>query len=291
MKKITLGGIKRAVRFLRESRAIYTLILIALIFNMSIIASVAWLTINRRTDVDEMGMGLAVDDTTATYEAFMYDLKTGKGTNLDSNGNPLDITNLDLNQYDTIFRAQNRYTPALARITIIMNESMKEYESGTIIITISREELDGDAGSSLTAYSSSTVRFTGFIMSDQSDLNITDPDKLYSHVCSRERFEDIEDYRGNDYRNSQTFVTVIGEGAEHTHGKHTSIQVLVDYEASDWYTDKNGDRALNVYLMITYDVQLIECFLDENQGGGISVNGTSFFFDNDMTEIKVTYTK
>lgn len=295
MKKLALGGIKRALRFMRESHALHTLVAIVLILNMLVAASVAWFTLNRKTDVDEMGMALAVDDTTAVYEAFMYNLNTGKGTNLDADGNLLNVTNLDLNQYDTIFRAQNRYTPALARITLIGNDSMPK--SGTVIITIDREELNALAGegegegASLTAYSSSTIRFTGFIMSDKSDIGITDPDKLYSHICTQDRFDEIELYRGNDYDNSQTFVTVIGEGAGHTHAKYTTIQIFVDYTADDWYKDKDGNDALNVYLYITYDVQLIECYLDEHQGGGISLDDNSVFFENDMTEIRVSYTK
>ena len=124
MKKLALGGIKRAVRFMRESHALHTLVAIVLILNMLVAASVAWFTLNRKTDVDEMGMALAVDDTTAVYKAYMFNINTGKGTALGADDKPLDVTNLDLNQYDTIFRAQNRFTPALAKITLTRNASV-----------------------------------------------------------------------------------------------------------------------------------------------------------------------
>ena len=306
MKKLALGGIKRALRFMRESHALHTLVAIVLILNMLVAASVAWFTLNRQTDVDEMGMALAVDDTTAVYRAYMFNINTGKGTALDADKNPLDVTNLDLNQYDTIFRAQNRFTPALAKITLTRNTSMPE--SGTVIITINREELAAQAGEgeSLTAFSSSTIRFTGFTVPDHSDLtilnnkNLTDEekaDKLYTSLCTQERFDEIELYRGNDYDHSQTFVTVEypenGDGTTHTHNKFTSIQVYVEYDEDDWYVDENDNGAtkLNVYLYISYDVQLIECYIDEHKGGNISLNQNSFFFENDMTEIKISYEK
>ena len=289
MKKITMDDVKKAVGFLHESHTLHILVLAVFILNTLIAASFAWLTINRRTGANEVGMGLAVDDTSAVYESFVYNLETGLGTNRDASGNLLDITNLDLNPYDTIFRAQNRYTPALIRITLASKESMPE--EGTVIITIKRQELSELAGDSLTAYSSSTIRFTGFIMSDKSDVDITDPDALYSLICTKELFDEIEGYKGNDYENSQTFVTVNGEGADHTHDKYTSIQVFVDYDADDWYTDDSGHRMLNVYLYISYDVQLVKCYLDENKGGDISLEDTTFFFENDLTEIRVSYTE
>ena len=304
MKKLALGGIKRAVRFMRESHALHTLVAIVLILNMLVAASVAWFTLNRKTDVDEMGMALAVDDTMAVYKAYMFNISTGKGTALGADNKPLDVTNLDLNQYDTIFRAQNRLTRALAQITLTRHPAMPG--SGTGIITIDREELSAQAGEgeSLTAYSSSTIRFTGFTVPDHSDLtilndaNLTDEekaDKLYTSLCTQELFDEIELYRGNNYDNSQTFVTVEypenGDGTTHTHNKYTSIQVFVKYDKDDWYTDANDNNAqkLNVYLYISYDVQLIECYIDEHKGGSISLNQNSFFFENDMTEIRVSY--
>ena len=290
MKKLVLDEVKKALRFLRDNHALHTLVLILLIFNTLIAASVAWLTISRRTEAADMGMGLAVDDTTAVYEAFMYDLKNGAGTNLGADGKPLDITNLDLNPYDTIFQTQNKYTPALAKIKLVRNESMPK--NGTVIITINRKDMSGIAGQSLTDYSSSTLRFTGFIIEDKRDVDITDPAELYSSICTDDLFREIEvEYKGKELTNSKTFVTVIGSGEGHTHDKYDSIQIFVDYENANWYTDEDGNETLNVYLYISYDVQLINCFLNENQGGGISLGDTTFFFKNDLMDIRISYTE
>lgn len=290
MLKRLFVRVKRAAQLMVQGRALYTFILMMLALNMLIVTSLSWFTMNKRTDSENMGMSLAVDDTTAVYKAFMYDMKLGKGVDTNPEGGVLDITNLDLNQYDTIFRAQNRYTPAFARITLIRSESMPK--SGTVTITIDRQDRDTGSGETgLTSFSSSTLRFTGFVIGDKSDLDITNPDKLYSHISTQERFEEVESYKGNDYDHSQTFVTVVGEGEGHTHEKYTTIDVYVDYTEDNWYINEDGNEALNIYLYITYDVQLIECYMDEHQGGEITLEDNTFFFDNDLTEIRISYAK
>lgn len=294
MKNAKLGKVKDFFDNLKKNRVLFTAMAVVVAFSMLVVTSFAWLTLNRKTDVGDMGMGLAVDDTAVVYEAYMYDLKTNKGTNIGPDGKTLDITNIDLNQYDTIFKAQNKYTPVVARIKIVRNESMPL--AGKVYITINRDNKDAE-GDSLTAYTSSIVRFTSFIMSDKSDLNttdgisvpITEPDTLYSLISTKERYDTIEAYKGNEYPNSKTFVTVIGEGAGHTHGKTTTLTIETEYTNSDWYINTEGYQTLNVYLYITYDVQLVECYMDEKAGGSLSLDDNSVFFDNDMKKVSVSY--
>lgn len=293
MAKIFKGGLMRAIRFLKRSKALTPLIISVVALNLCIVASVAWFTINRRTDADEMGMALAVDDTTAVYKAYRFDMETMKGTDKEAkteeNPNPgeLNITNIDLNQYDTIFRAQNKYTPAFARIEITRNSSMPE--SGTVYITIERNDLTAQA-ESLDRFSSSVVRFTALIDHTKDDIYLTDPDDLYRHINTETRFAEVEKYVG-EKPHSKTFVTVEGEGAGHTHGKTDSITLAVTYIENDWYENADGNMTLNVYLYMTYDVQLIECFMDEQTGGGISLDDNIYFFDNDLKKVSVSYEK
>ena len=98
----------------------------------------------------------------------------------------------------------------------------------------------------------------------------------------------METYVG-EKPHSKTFVTVEGEGAGHTHGKHGTIVLEVTYTADDWYENADGDMTLNVYLYMTYDVQLIECFMDEQTGGGISLDDNVYFFENDLKKVSVSY--
>ena len=292
LAKIFKGGLMRAIRFLKKSKALTPLIISVVALNLCIVASVAWFTINRRTDADEMGMALAVDDTTAVYKAYRFDMETMKGTDKEAkteeNPNPgeLNITNIDLNQYDTIFQAQNKYTPAFARIEITRNDSMPE--SGTVYITIERNDLEAQAGE-LELFSSSVVRFTAFIDHDKGDLEQEGADALY-HCINDQLFDDVKGYTGNAPAHSKTFVTVIGEGAGHTHDKVDSITLALEYKAGDWY-EKDGDDMLNVYLYMSYDVQLIECFMDEHTDGGISLDDNIYFFDNDLKKVSVSYEK
>ena len=288
MKRSILGTIKNFFDKLKKNRLLYTFFVTAVALNLLIISSFAWLTLNRKAGVGEMGMALAVDDTNAVYQAYMYDLKNGKGTNKSADGEDLNITNIDLNQYDTIFKGQNKYTPVFAKIILIRSQSMPK--SGTVHITVEREDSGIDL-QSLTAFSSSIVRFTTFIMSDKSDINITDPALLYDHISTVERFKAIELYSGNDRTDSKTFVAVHGEGAGHTHSKSNSLTVSVDYQETDWYLNSENDEALNVYLYITYDVQLVKCYMDENTGGELSLDDNSVFFENDMKKVSVSYTE
>ena len=288
MKRNILGTIKNFFDKLKKNRLLYTFFVTAVALNLLIISSFAWLTLNRKAGVGEMGMALAVDDTNAVYQAYMYDLKKGEGTNKNADGETLNITNIDLNQYDTIFKGQNKYTPVFAKIILIRSQSMPK--SGTVHITVEREDSGIDL-QSLTAFSSSIVRFTTFIMSDKSDINITDPALLYDHISTVERFKAIELYSGNDRTDSKTFVAVHGEGVGHTHSKSNSLTVSVDYQETDWYLNSENDEALNVYLYITYDVQLVKCYMDENTGGELSLDDNSVFFENDMKKVSVSYTE
>ncbi len=287
-----------------------------LVLDMLIAASVAWFAMRRDTEAAEMGMGLDIIDSSADYKAFMYDVENERGTNQHPKGGDLLVTNLDLNQYDTIFRAQNVHTPAFAQIKIKASESTDK--DGTLLITITREmptveddeeengeengeesgeeveELETETESQegkLDMYSSSVVRFTAFVdpSRDENDEEITDPDALYKHISTEKRFEDVEDYKGNERDDSKTFVLVIGEGEGHTHDKVDSITLAVPYTSSDWYPDSDGNDILIAYLYITYDVQLIECFMSENTSGGISLDDNIYYFHNDMKRITISY--
>lgn len=285
------ASLQKAFRFLRESRATATLVMLILILNILISASVAWFTINRQTDADDMGMALSVDDTSALYKAYMYDLETEKGTNKAPDGSELTIGNLVLNQYDTIFKAQNRYTPAFARIEITRISSMPK--SGNVTLTVARDATIG-ADDAMSAYSSSITRFTAFIIEDKGDNDpelLADPAAFYDYISPRTRFNEIENLSGA-HDHSKTFVNVVGEGDDHTHEKLDKITLSIPYTADNWYRDASGNDMMNVYLYITYDVQLIECYMDkqETASGGISLDDNGVVFGNDFKKVTVGYT-
>ena len=327
MMKLAKGGIRRLIAFLKDSKALSTLIATILILNMIIVASVAWFTLNRQTNANQMGMELAIDDTTAVYKAYMYNLDLGAGTDLvyGEDGNPekdknnenvyLDITNLDLNQYDTIFRAQNKYTPAIAKIEITGNNSMPK--NGTVHITINGPEPKTTHSSiEQDKLVSSILRFTALIFpADQTtevevgdetvETNICklDAKHLYDFISLDKRLTDsngnavsqfdvVEKMVGNEDKSSQTFVTIEAiEGAEngaHNHVKSDSITVSIDYDESMWHEEDNK-YILCVYLYITYDANLIKCFMETAENGSVSLDDDSVKFENDLEKISVSY--
>ena len=283
------SGFLQVIRALKANGALTPIILAILIFNMLIAASVAWFTLNRQTSAGEMGMALAVDDTKATYKVYMFDLHNMVGTNTHAaDGSELTISNLDFNQYDTIFHMQNKYTPAIAKIQLTRVSTMPE--NGIVTLNLTRNDLEEEDGK-LSMFSSSVIRFTAMIDSTKGDVELTDPDKIFRYINTDTRFDTVSGYVGNNYDNSKTFVTVIGEGEGHTHGKTDEITLAIPYTASDWHTDSTGANVLNVYLYMTYDVQLIECFMEENTGGGISLEDNIYLFKNDMNMITISYKK
>lgn len=298
MKRMFFGKFKDGFNRFKKNRVLYTIITTVLAFNLLIVASFAWLTLNRKTAVDEMGMALAVDDTTAVYEAYMYDLEKGTGTDLNAEGERLNITNIDLNQYDTIFKGQNKYTPVFAKIVLTRIKDMPK--SGKVYITVDRQEdaSSADEGA-LTDFTSSIVRFTGFIISDKADLEVGKnlpaeqyPALLYDFISTKERFDSIEALTGH-HSHSKTFVTTVPGATEdeHTHTKSTSLTIEVEYSEADWYTNADGNDSMHVYLYISYDPTLVDCYMDEHGGNDISLESDLIFFNNDMKEIRVGYYK
>ena len=318
MKRNILGTIKNFFDNLKKNRLLYTIFVTAVAFNLVIISSFAWLTLNRKTGVGQMGMSLDVDNTSAVYEAYMYDLETGQGSNLhkeivvDENGNttvktePLTITNIDLNQYDTIFKGQNKTTPVFAKIKITKSQSMPD--EGNVYITIERKIQNEAQKSSedkglLTDYTSSIVRFTGFIIHDKTDLTKTTAKELYEFINSsivdvekdQTRYEMVAEYQG-ELDHSKTFVTREAVEDEtnkdaHVHRKTDSVTIKVAYTQDDWYKDNEGNMLMNVYLYITYDPTLVDCYMDDHGGGSLSLDHNFIFFENDMTKVTVSYDK
>ena len=272
-----------------KGKVSYHAFLLVLIFHLIVTSSVAWLVHNRRVAANEMGMALAVDDTSAVYEAYMYDVNTGKGINRFSDGTEVNVTNLDLNQYDTLFRAKNQYTPAFAKICITRNESMPK--NGALHLTI--ERLPDDKLKEGKNYTSRIARFTALIISSQEDLSIADADTLYHYINNLDRYKEITAYEGNGYAHSKTFITPIGQGKTHEeHEKADSITISVKYTEEDWYDDDQGreDALLNVYFYISYDEALIDCYIKENlDDTTISYIETGIQFENDLQKIKVSY--
>lgn len=289
MRKTLAKAFKKNIAFSRHSKVLYTLFLLVLIFSLTITSSIAWLTSNRKTDSNELGMGLEVDDTSAVYKAYMYNHETESGTDKlpgSETGEELNISNLSLNQYDTIFSVKNKYTPAFAQIHITSKESMPR--SGTVHLTISRTSAE-TTSDALSLVASNIIRFTAFIDSSGNDAQITDANELYNYINTDDRFAEADIYTGN-VRDSKTFVTLSGNVGNRTYTTAETVTLSVDYSATDWHIDSYGKDALNVYLYITYDKELVTCYREENEDYSLSLKDMNIVFANDLDRINVSYT-
>lgn len=278
-------------------RLVLSLIAVVVTFCMLVASSVAWLTAKRDLSAEKIDMGLAIDDTSAVYKVYMCDLDTQQGIDRikiseDSDEyEEITLYNLEMNQYDTIFKVQNKYTPAFAQINITRVSSMPE--SGTVYLTIDRDinisgmTDDGDLAPNV----SSVMRFTALIDSSQEDLTKTNANDLYFHINTESFFEEVKNYEG-DKPHSKTFATHGSDKSQegHAHTKADSITIAVEYKESDWYT-KDGHQTLNVYLYITYDVSQLQCFLQERSGDKISLEDTDYEMANDLKKVTVSYEK
>lgn len=292
MKKWLSEKIENIAQLLKSGRVLTSFILVLITLFMTVASSLAWITSNRILGSNDMGMGLAVDDTSAIYKVYMYDLEKRVGSDqIKINGEyqDLNLYNLHMNQYDTIFKVQNRFTPAFAQIQITKNKSMPD--SGTVYITIDRDSkiVGLEEGGRLAELISSVLRFTAIIDNTKGDLNQTNANDMYNYINPESRFDEIKKYEGSK-THSKTFITSHGTGEGHGHTKVDSITIAVDYSDKDWNENGDGTETLNVYLYISYDVQQLECFLTAHSDG-LSLDDPAYNFANDLKKVTVSYEK
>ena len=246
-------------------------------------ASVAWIVFNKQADSEGMDMSLVVDDTTASYLVYMYDTKLEKGVT-EINGVPIDITSIDFNQYDTIFKSRNKYTPVFAKIEIVRVNSMPR--SGTVTATVKRSNIS--SSTEFSEHASSVMRFTGLI----STLNDSDPAKLYTNIEAL-LYNEVAAY-GLNYSapDSKTFTTAtLGQNGEYTYSKEEEITLTLTYKESDWLINGDGNEFLNFYLYMTYDGGLVNRYQTDNNMTSIVLEESVVEFANDFSEISVSYQK
>ena len=106
------------------------------------------------------------------------------------------------------------------------------------------------------------------------------------------QFDVVEKMVGNEDKSSQTFVTIEAiegaENGEHNHVKSDSITISIDYDESMWHEEDNKN-ILYIYLYITYDANLINCFMETLENGSVSLDDDSVKFENDLEKISVSY--
>ena len=256
---------------------------------MLIVSSLAWLTTNRWLTSEDMNMGLHIDNTSAVYKVYMFDLDKMTGIEENKNGEALTITNVEMNPYDTIFVVKNQYSPVFAQIRLTRNSNGSSMPlNGKVHITIHRDSSINpfDKDGKLSKHISSVLRFTAIIDNTKADWGMTTAKALYNHINSS--YASIEAYKGQRPE-SKTFITAHGEGDDHSHTKDDTITISLTYTENDWYPDDQGSQHLNLYLYMSYDKQLVDCFMKQHANSELSLNNSLYNFANDLKYVSVSY--
>ena len=242
-----------------------------------------------RSTSEDMNMGLHIDDTSAVYKVYKFDLDKMTGIEENKNGEALTITNVEMNPYDTIFVVKNQYSPVFAQIRLTRNSNGSSMPlKGKVHITIHRDSSINpfDKDGKLSERISSVLRFTAIIDNTKADWEMTDAKALYNHINSS--YASIEAYKGQRPE-SKNFITADGEGDDHSHTKNDTITISLTYTENDWYPDGQGSQHLNLYLYMSYDKQLVDCFMKQHANSELSLNNSLYNFANDLKYVSVSY--
>ncbi len=244
--------------------------------------SFGWFSSNKSVSGAGMGVGVRRESIDVEFEYFRYDMNGQRYVSAN------DLSAIEFNQYDLVFRSRNEYTPVVIRLAI---KKIELPESGTLIASIYRDEdvpetTTSSAGKQMSAYSSSVMRFTPFINSSYYGAtaatqftNVHDPN-----------FATVRGYTGDTQNGSQVFTTVDYTGSTvNDVTKKSVISLEFPYEQEDF----DGDKVY-AYVYVTYDEGvsgsnyngLVGIYL--KTAGFTSINSDSIQFVNDFVSIGVT---
>lgn len=259
-----------------------------------------WFAMNEEVDGNGMAVTAYQDDVEAEYSHYFYDAKNATGVGQNS------IDDIQVPQYDLIFRQRNRYTPAVIRVALTGEEDLPQ--SGTIALTIGRNlaaSITTDEGRTIA--NGSTLPALNDLFSSLMRLTIVkgagiysdDPTTLYRNIDNlpygnnSTLYEVIKSQTVND-STTNVFTTVTGdEGDPDRYTKADSVTLSIDYTAADW-NDMDGDgvnETLNVYVYVTYDETLLREYgaYDATLNGDITSVGQVIKLNNDLLTIAASH--
>lgn len=259
--------------------------LIAFFAMAAMLSSVAyaWLTANRQVGSGDMDMALVVDDTSASYVVYRYDIAEGKCVTTDADGNALNIANLDFNQYDTIFKSYNKYTPMIVKVDVVRISSMPT--SGKLALTITKNKTGEYTDPECV--SSKVMRFALAIL----DVGTTtDPSEVYA-IFEEQLYHPLSAVGLNysaDYTKTLATATLVDGGDYNIESAENTV-LYVDYDEGDWFFDDEGNQTLTAYLYIMYDAALVSLYQSDVEIGDGSLSANVVGFENDLKKISVGY--
>lgn len=280
-------------------------IIVILVVVMYLNSSLGWFSNNKQVDGEGMEVEVDYDDFYVNATYYQYDPKAERVNS------STDLSNIMFNPYDLVFRSRNRYTPIIATLEMTGSDLP---ENGSLTVTIGRntsvDAATGEIGDlHLAEKFSSIMRVTPYI---GASYYSSTAGTLFSNVDTLTNYEYVRTLTGNvEARGGQPQSKVFTEAVMDGGGEHItsvtkaeSLVFEIDYTSSD-FVDVNGVSTLIVYLYITYDEGygiendtthydgLVGIYQKTSETGSISSGGditdTSVRFENDLTNIRVTY--
>ena len=274
----------------------FVLLVLLMFFNTSF----GWFVNNKNVSASGAEVEVEYDDfhVAATYYYF-----NPRSNAVESSS---DLTNINFNPYDLVFRTRNRYTPVVAAIKMTGNDLS---ENGTVSIRLSRDTdkvvftTDQNDLKHMPTYFTSIMRVTPFV--GASYYSATDT-TLYNNIDTISNYTAVSALTGDQpSTQSQVFTTVTMNGDYiDTVTKDDYLDFVIDYTSSDFVTI-DGTRTLIVYLYITYDegyLRTVENGVTTTEYNGLvgtyqktseaqsisagtDITETSVKFENDLTMI------
>ena len=273
--KNSLGGQR-----LKIARAVMG---VALSAAMLVAASVSFAWFSNNRDVNGAGMGIDVrrEGVDVEFEYFKYDM------NGQSYVSASDLSSIEFNQYDLVFRSRNNYTPIVIRFSV--NKAQLP-DNGTLVANIYRDinadEFVTEGGKKkMSKFSSSVMRFTPYInpsyysaTASTQFTNVHDPN-----------YNTVRAYTGSTQGGTQVFTTVsYSDNTINSIEKEDVVSLRFDFVKSNFA----GDTVF-AYIYVTYDEGfnagsyngLMGIYL--KTAGYTSLNEESVKFDNDFTAVEI----
>ena len=296
--------------FISNKKILYSAVSMLLILALLVLSvfvylnsSFGWFATNKTTDGNGQDIEIEKFEAQARYYVYIYDSKeststtsvihyTGEGLQTDPS-----ITSIDMQFYDTIFKKRNRYTPAIIRIELY--ELQKT--SGTVNVLIKRNT---SVSSTVTSgdkvlpsnYLTNAIRFSisqskHWYNSDASALFTSIDSTLYQEIVENEDYTSgqEQDINGDAYMkgNSEIFVSSFSSnnGSLTSFTKSDYISLSVPFQQSDIV-----NNTLNIYLYLSYDKDLVDCFGITGISSNSSAIGQTVDLQNDIDELLISIT-
>lgn len=248
--------------------------------------TLAWFARNSKTDNSGMGLRSDVTDFNVSFSYYKNDI-ANETYAVSSN-----LSSIEFNQYDLVFRSINRHTPIVVRMAM---QGADLASSGTITATITRNTAipaTRVVGNhiEMNDFCSSVMRFTPYIGASYYSSNA---ETQYKNIDTDGHFNAVRALTGSSASSKVFTAVTLTNNAIAQAGdvvKQDQIALSYTYTAEDFV-----DGVLYAYIYITYDEGYDNgtysglTGIYQRTSGITAIGELSATFGNDFLDISVTH--